>query len=58
MTTAQLTAHTAPSFENCFLYEECTIPDGMTLSDWRREAHGPQPAPRRRVRSLLNRLLP
>jgi hypothetical protein len=52
------TAPTAPTFESCFLYEDCTIPAGLTLTEWRREARGPHSARRGFVRSLVNRLLP
>jgi hypothetical protein len=53
-----MTATTATTFENSFLYEECSIPVGMTLTEWRRESHGPQPARPGVVRGLLNRFLP
>ena len=53
-----MNAQPALSFENSFLYEECTIPAGMTLSDWRRDARGPHPARRSVLRSVLGRLVP
>jgi hypothetical protein len=39
------------------LYIECDIPDGMTLTEWRRsraDRHGRRP--RRRIRRLVHRL--
>jgi hypothetical protein len=34
------------------LYVECDVPEGMTLSDWRRRRHPAQPRPSRVVAAL------
>ena len=39
--------------EHAFLYEECDIPVGLTVREWR--AANAQPACRRRLRDLLAR---
>ena len=47
----------APPSHNHFRYEHCDVPEGASLTDWRREAaSAAQPAPSA-MRRLLRRLL-
>jgi hypothetical protein len=44
--------------ENCFLYESCTVPPGVTLDAWRRAPRGGRQRRRRQVVAWLARRVP
>jgi hypothetical protein len=47
----------SPPAEHCFVYEECTIPPGITLDQWRRAPRDGQAPWRRRLFPRIGRLV-
>lgn len=47
---------TSADLHDCFVYEDCDIPAGMTIAQWRREREAASPHRRRlSLRHLLHR---
>jgi hypothetical protein len=47
----------SPPPEHCFLYEQCTIPPGVTLDEWRRAPRGRRRPARRRPAAWVARVI-